>query len=98
MQWTSAALEEMARLYVAPLPTLPMLVLLGTEETVVSAAVIRGQVARMAAGELVDLPGARHEIFMERPEIVAGLAPDRRFLAAVPDPAAVGRSGQAVSG
>ena len=29
MQWTYAALEEMARLYVAPLPRLPMLVLLG---------------------------------------------------------------------
>ena len=29
MQWTYAALEEMARLYVAPLPRLPMLVMLG---------------------------------------------------------------------
>ena len=50
MQWTYAALEEMARLYVAPLPRLPMLVLLGSEETVVSASIIRSQVAKMARG------------------------------------------------
>ena len=69
MQWTYAALEEMARLYVAPLPKIPMLVLMGTEETVVSPSVIRSQVAKMAEGELVMLEGARHEVFMERPEI-----------------------------
>jgi lysophospholipase len=68
MQWTYAALEEMARLYVAPLPRVPVLAFLGTEETVVSTSVIRGQMARMEAGELVICPGARHEIFMERPE------------------------------
>lgn len=70
MQWTYAALEEMARLYIAPLPRIPVLVLLGDAETVVSGAVIRNQVAKMAAGEILDLPGARHEIFMERPEIL----------------------------
>ena len=37
MQWTRAALEEMARLYIAPLPNLPVLALLGGEETVVSS-------------------------------------------------------------
>ena len=37
MQWTYAALEEMARLYVAPLPRVPMLVMLGSDEEVVSA-------------------------------------------------------------
>lgn len=71
MQWTSAALQEMARLAIAPLPSLPTLVFLGGEETVVASATIRRTVARMAAGALVELPGARHEIFMERPEIVA---------------------------
>ncbi|HVH03880.1 MAG TPA: alpha/beta hydrolase [Amaricoccus sp.] len=71
MQWTSAALQEMTRLAIAPLPTLPVLVLLGGVETVVSGAMIRRQLAGMPAGELAELPGARHEIFMERPEIVA---------------------------
>ena len=85
MQWTSAALQEMARLYIAPLPKLPALVLLGSVETVVSSAVIRSQVARMAAGELAEFEGARHEIFMERPEILAQVW-ERidRFLDAVP--------------
>jgi lysophospholipase len=69
MQWTYAALEEMARLYVAPLPRLPLLALLGSDEEVVSASVIRRQVARMAEGELAEFQGARHELFMERPEI-----------------------------
>jgi lysophospholipase len=71
LNWTRAALEEMARLYIAPLPTLPSLVFLGTAEEVVSASVIRAQVAKMAAGALVVLDGARHEIFMETPPIQA---------------------------
>ena len=70
MQWTRAALEEMARLYIAPLPNLSVLALLGSEETVVSASVIRTQVGQMAQGRLLNLPGARHEVFMERPEIL----------------------------
>jgi lysophospholipase len=85
MQWTYAALEEMARLYVAPLPRLPILVLLGSDEAVVSTSVIRSQVAQMAQGELAEFEGARHEILMERPAILAQVW-DRidRFLAAHP--------------
>lgn len=71
MQWTRAAFEEMARLYIAPLPRLPVLALLGSEETVVSSSVIRSQVAKMPHGELCELTGARHEVFMERPELQA---------------------------
>ncbi len=71
VQWTRAALEEMARLYVAPLPNLPVLSFLGTEETVVSASMIRTQMAQMRHGQLVVLEGARHEIFMERPSVEA---------------------------
>ncbi|MBP7001837.1 alpha/beta fold hydrolase [Amaricoccus sp.] len=73
VQWTRAALEEMARLYVAPLPSLPVLTFLGSEERVVSASVIRTQMRAMRAGRLVELDGARHEIFMERPEILAAV-------------------------
>jgi lysophospholipase len=85
MQWTYAALEEMARLYVAPLPRVPVLVFLGTEETVVSTSVIRSQVAKMEFGELVVIDGARHEVLMERPEIDAAVWERiTGFLAAVP--------------
>jgi lysophospholipase len=92
VQWTRAALEEMARLFVAPVPSLPVLTFLGTDERVVSASIIRSQVGQMKAGRLVELAGARHEIFMERPEIQAlvwrevdaflGRPPDRRDEAA----------------
>lgn len=68
MQWTHAALDEMTRLDTAPLPRIPTLVMLGDAENVVSSTAIRARVARMAAGEVLDLPGARHEIFMEGPE------------------------------
>jgi lysophospholipase len=71
VQWTYAALEEMARLYIAPLPCLPVLTFIGTEEHVVSANVIRIQMAKMRRGELVTIPGARHEIWMERPPVQA---------------------------
>ena len=88
MQWTYAALEEMARLYVAPLPRLPMLVMLGSDEKVVSTSIIRSQVAKMAEGALLELAGARHEIFMERPAIhAAGLAAHRRLPGGGPGPA-----------
>ncbi len=85
MQWTYAALEEMARLYMAPLPSLPILVMLGSDETVVSQSVIRKQVAAMAKGDILNLPGARHEIFMERPELQRQVwSRIEAFLAAVP--------------
>lgn len=87
MQWTYAALEEMARLHVAPLPRVPMLVMLGDEETVVSSVAIRAQVAQMAEGALLELPGARHEIFMEGPETLARVwRRIDRFLEDVPAP------------
>jgi lysophospholipase len=69
VQWTYAALEEMARLYVAPLPSLPVLTFLGTREAVVSTSVIRTQMDKMPKGELVVLDEARHEIWMEVPAI-----------------------------
>jgi lysophospholipase len=71
MHWTRAAIEEMSRLYIAPLPRLPVLTFLGSDEQVVSSKVVRAQMAKMPQGRLVELPGARHEIFMERPEILA---------------------------
>ncbi len=71
IQWSRAAFAEMARLYRAPLPGVPALVFVGSDETVVSTAVIRSQTAKMSHGRLVELAGARHEILMERPQIRA---------------------------
>lgn len=80
MQWTRAAFEEMARLQRRPLPEIPALVLLGSEETVVAPAAIRARAARWPTGRVVNLPGARHEVFMERPEIRARVFEEIRTL------------------
>lgn len=85
VQWTRAALEEMARLFVAPLPSLPILVFLGTDESVVSPSIIRTQVRQMRQGTLVTLDGARHEILMERSEILESVwSRIDAFVASVP--------------
>lgn len=93
IQWTYAALEEMARLSVVPLPAIPVTVFLGSEESVVASGVIRSRVARMPRGELVQCPGARHEILMERSEVQEAVW--RRFSALID--AAVGEDARAVS-
>ncbi len=69
VQWTYAALEEMARLYVAPLPVVPVLTFMGSDEIVVSTSVIRSQMDKMQNGRLVVLDRAKHEIWMERAEV-----------------------------
>lgn len=66
--WLSAAARECRRLAThAPL-TIPALVLLGTDERVVSADAVRRAAARLGA-ELVEIEGARHEIMLERAEL-----------------------------
>ncbi len=89
VQWTYAALEEMARLYIAPVPRLPVLAFLGTEEHVVSANVVRIQIGKMPRGELALIEGARHEMWMERPAV------QQRVWAAVDDFLARALTGQA---
>lgn len=75
VRWICAALEEMGRLPLQPLPRVPVLILLGTDERVVCPEMIRLQTGRMAEAELAVLEDARHEIFMERPEIRERLWP-----------------------
>ena len=86
MHWTRAAIEEMSRLSLAPLPRLPVLTFLGSDERIVSPKVVRAQMARMPQGRLVELPGARHEILMERPEILARVWREIDAFLALPDP------------
>lgn len=67
MQWTRAAFHEMARLARQPMPGLPLLGFLGSEESVVSPAAITARFAAAPDATLVACPGARHEILMEGP-------------------------------
>lgn len=67
--WLRAALIETARLARLASPQLPALTFLGTGERIVAPARIRRRMARWPGGRLELLPGAEHEILMERPEI-----------------------------
>ncbi len=71
LQWTRAAFLEMTRLGRTALPDLPVLVLLGSDEQVVSPRTVHALTAKLPQGALVPLEGARHEILMERDAIQA---------------------------
>lgn len=63
--WVGKALNECTRLSRIVSPEVPMLVSLGSEERIVSGQAIRDRVARWPAAELLEVPGARHEVMME---------------------------------
>lgn len=65
MGWLHAAQLEMAALARLPNPDLPALTLLGGDEKVVSPAAIRTRMAQWPDGQVLDLPGLRHETLME---------------------------------
>ncbi|MGR3721776.1 alpha/beta hydrolase [Abyssibius alkaniclasticus] len=69
LRWLDAAREEFARFDAAQMPQTPLLTLLGGDENVVDASAVRRQMARFEKGTLVEIPGARHEIWMEQPEL-----------------------------
>ena len=69
MQWFGQAMGELTRLGGARLPEVPALAFVGDGEGIVSPAAIRRTIARWPGGKLIELPGARHEIFMEVPEV-----------------------------
>ncbi|MFO1141893.1 MAG: alpha/beta hydrolase [Amaricoccus sp.] len=89
LAWTGSALREAREVATGPMPHAPALVLLGSAEVVVSRDDVVRVARRLPQGELVDLAGARHEIFMERPELTGEVW--RRvdgFLERLPGPAA----------
>jgi len=63
--WLGAALWETRALARLPAPGLPALAFLGSAESVVEPAPVRGLMARWERGELIEFPGARHELLME---------------------------------
>ena len=67
----------------------PALVLLGSAEVVVSREDVARVAHRLPQGELIELAGARHEIFMERAELTVEVwRRVDRFLERLPGPAA----------
>ncbi len=68
MRWVNAALDETGELMEMDAPDLPMLVLLGTEESIVESSAVHERAARWPGSRLQMIDGARHEVLMESPE------------------------------
>jgi len=66
IRWLGEAMAETRALKSADFPDIPTLVLLGSDEEIVSSRAIEDMVERWDAARLVKIDGARHEIFMER--------------------------------
>ncbi len=67
--WSRAALLEMLRLDFRPRPAIPMLVMVGGAEQIVSRTRIRANARRLPGARLLEFADARHELFLERPVI-----------------------------
>ncbi len=70
LRWMAAALVEMRALSRLPSPPVPALIGLGGNERIVSPRAIRARAAIWPGAELVDYPGAEHELLMEVPDVL----------------------------
>ena len=68
LHWLNQALGETLQLARRPSPAYPCLTFLGAEEGIVDTGRIHTRMANWPGGELVMLPGARHEVLMETPQ------------------------------
>ncbi len=71
MTWLNAAFSELKALHMMKMPTLPVLTFLGGDEDIVDPDAVKSLMPKFPNGELVLCDGARHEIWMETPEIQA---------------------------
>lgn len=69
LHWLNEALLEMRHLHRLPSPEVPVITYMGSNERIVDPARIRARMARWPGGSLHVLPGAEHEVLMERPDL-----------------------------
>lgn len=69
IHWLHEALEEIRVLRRAPLPAVPALTGIGSDETVVDPVAITALARRWSGSRFTRFDGARHELFMERAEV-----------------------------
>lgn len=67
--WLAAAFDEMDELSHIDLPPVPVLAGCGTDDVVVSYSAVVSQLERMKNATFVNVEGAQHELWMERPEL-----------------------------
>lgn len=68
MTWLDAALTELRQLRAMAPPALPCLTWLGGNERIVDKQAVRAIMADWPGGTLTEIPGAEHELMMEREE------------------------------
>lgn len=66
LNWLHQALTETLALSRLPAPDTPCLTFLGSNERIVDPIRIRDRMASWPQGQLIEVPGAEHEILMER--------------------------------
>lgn len=71
--WLHQGLEECKYLLRQPAPDLPSVTFLGENERIIDTAKVAERVRRWPRGELVIVPGAEHEVLMERPDLRYGV-------------------------
>ncbi len=71
LTWLNEALRDCHTLSQMPSPDIPCQTYLGLDETIVNVDSIRDRMSQWPGGILIEEPGARHEILMERPDIRA---------------------------
>lgn len=69
VHWVREAVAECRWLLTQPPRALPMLTGFGTAESIVSKIAIRQRMAHWPGGDLLEIPGARHELMMERDDL-----------------------------
>lgn len=69
--WMARATDEMEGIASAEVSTGPMLMFLGSDETIVDPSAIHDFASKARSCQLVELDTARHEVLMETPEIQA---------------------------
>lgn len=67
-KWLKGALGAFKYFDTAEMPTIPCLMFVGGDESVVSPSAIRKLSPNFANGTLVEIDGARHEVWMETPD------------------------------
>jgi lysophospholipase len=67
--WVSEALADTRKLRNKPLPEVPTLCIVGTNENIVSLKAIREVMTRWETGELIEFEGAQHELLIETPDV-----------------------------
>lgn len=67
--WVNEALKDTQKLRQKPLPEIPNLCFIGTNDTIVSQHAIHAVMRRWDTGELIEFDGAQHELLIETPEV-----------------------------